>query len=368
MKLIKTIFLLSLLITSHLTGQDLALRKQIEKIIKYDLGTEVKEVPGFIVGIIDEEKTYVEIFGHVPETKIELKKDDCFEIGNISKAVAYEVTTLLEQQNKVKINTKINDFLPEKYQNPRLNQLVLSNLLSIENVLPNIIPGLGLNETEGVHPYGHIINDDLLTVYRDFVRKDDDLTNIYSNSDYGLLQICLENALKQDFQTMINETVNNHLDAGFFYTKFEQEENIVTPGIKRSGVVGKHWNVHNFAAALGLKSTISDMLQFARYKIEKHKSLSTEDWEKLHESLPETWNPQVKSFEGLYMVKINNHQKLLASNGHSDIHGSFLAVSPLTKTAVVVLSNTAAGTQDLGMLIMRMINNNWKRKSYKNVK
>lgn len=349
-------------------GQDASLRKQIEKIAKYELRAELKEVPGFIVGIIDEDNTYVEAFGNVPFSKSTLKSEDKFEIGNISKAITFEVVGLLKNQNKIQISKSINEFLPKEYQNPRLNTYTLSDLLSIQNILPGIVPGLGISDVEGINPYGHISKEILLSVYRDFVKTDDDLTNNYSNSDYGLLQICLERELKRDFQAILEETVNTYLDAGFFYTRFEQNENIVTPGIKRSGVTGKHWEVDDFAGALGLKADLKDLLQFARYKIEKHKDINAEGWEKLHENQPETWNPQVKAFEGLYLIKINNHQKLLASNGHSDIHSTFFAVSPITRTAVIVLSNSASGTQDLGMLVMRMINNNWKRKSVINVK
>jgi len=42
--------------------------------------------------------------------------------------------------------------------------------------------------------------------------------------------------------------------------------------------------------------------------------------------------------------------------GHTAGHAAIVALAPRTHTAVVVLSNSAIGTGELGLLILRMIN------------
>ena len=49
--------------------------------------------------------------------------------------------------------------------------------------------------------------------------------------------------------------------------------------------------------------------------------------------------------------------------GRTSGHSSMFAFSRNTKTGVIVLSNSSAGTDDLGLLILRMINSQWRRKT-----
>jgi hypothetical protein len=48
--------------------------------------------------------------------------------------------------------------------------------------------------------------------------------------------------------------------------------------------------------------------------------------------------------------------------GRTSGHSAMIAFSRETKTGVVVLANSSAGTDDLGLLILRMINRQWRRK------
>lgn len=344
-------------------SQNTSIRKQIEKIIKYDVDSDLRKIPGFVVAIIDHDNTIVESFGTEPFNGKSLDGQEIFEISNISKALTFEVCSFLNLEGKITFESALNDMVPNESINPRLNNLKLSDLLNIKNVFPNIISGYGLIDIEGMHPYAHMDNDVLLKLYKNYTLNEDLLSNVYSNIDYAYIQFMIEYQTKKDFQLILDETLNSHLDSKIFYTRFEQFNDIVTPGINRSGVEGKSWDIHNFATSLGLKASVYDLIQFARFKIDKHANLTSDDWDSLHENLPETWNPQVKAFEGMFLIDINNNIKVLASNGHSHIHGAFIAIAPITKTAVIVLANSAIGTHDLGMLILRMINNNWKRKA-----
>jgi CubicO group peptidase (beta-lactamase class C family) len=269
----------------------------------------------------------------------------------------------LNKADVISFEKFVNDCLPQDFINPRLKDTKIKDLLDVKNIFPNVVSGIGISDIEGFHPYVRLDNQVLTKLYRDYVPEEDFLSNVYSNVDYAIIQLVLENYLKKDLQNLFDKYLNSYLGSNFFYTKFEQLEETVTPGITRVGKIGKSWEINNFATSIGIKANLDDLLQFARYKIEKHKPKTQDNWEDIFDQMTETWNPQVKAFESMYLIKINNSKKILASNGHSDIHAAFIAICPTTETAVIVLANSAVGTQDLGMLILRMINNNWKRKS-----
>jgi CubicO group peptidase (beta-lactamase class C family) len=351
------------ILPNSIWSQNASLRKQIEKIIKYDVEGDLRKVPGFTVAMIDNDHTIIETFGVDPLKGTDLQGNEIFEIANISKALTFEVCSFLNSNKIISLEAPLNDMISQEYVNPRLSMLTLNDLLNIKNVFPNIVSGYGLIDIEGFHQYKHMDSNVLLKLYKNYYQDEDLLTNVYSNVDYAFIQLLIENQTRKDFQSIIDETINYHLDSKFFFTKFEQYEDVVTSGIKRGGGIGKSWAIDNFATSLGVKASVNDLIQFARYKIEKHSHLTPNDWEVLHDNQQETWNPQVKAFEGMFLLEINNHIKVLASNGHSDIHSAFIAIAPITNTAVIVLANSSIGTHDLGMLILRMINNNWKRKA-----
>jgi hypothetical protein len=43
-------------------------------------------------------------------------------------------------------------------------------------------------------------------------------------------------------------------------------------------------------------------------------------------------------------------------------HSAFIGICHTTQTAVVILANSETGTDDLGMEVLRIMNNNWHRK------
>jgi hypothetical protein len=62
-------------------------------------------------------------------------------------------------------------------------------------------------------------------------------------------------------------------------------------------------------------------------------------------------------------VKQLEKNTILSQSGLTSGYNSFACMVPETSTAVIVLSNSIYGTQDLGLQILRMINENWKREA-----
>jgi hypothetical protein len=208
MKLIKATLLLCILINPSLFGQDPVLRRQIENTIKFNLFGESKVVPGFIVDIINDYKTCVEVPAPVTGTKTELIKDDYLKIENISKEIIDQVAPFLVEQDIIKTKRRKNHFLPVDFQNTTLDQQALFNHLNIENILSKVIPGPGTRETKGHYSRSRNIDDVLFSFSRDFVREED-LAKLDSNPEYGLLKICLGKAFNKDLQIILNETIIN---------------------------------------------------------------------------------------------------------------------------------------------------------------
>jgi CubicO group peptidase (beta-lactamase class C family) len=66
---------------------------------------------------------------------------------------------------------------------------------------------------------------------------------------------------------------------------------------------------------------------------------------------------------GWYILQSKSTGSLYTHSGGTERHKAYMHFKPSTKTGIVILSRSSEGTGELGMLILRMINYNWKRKN-----
>lgn len=65
---------------------------------------------------------------------------------------------------------------------------------------------------------------------------------------------------------------------------------------------------------------------------------------------------------GWYLHQLRGKRHAFTHAGHSKHHKVFLGFAPHTKTGVIVLTTDPLSTKDLGWLILRWLNQQWKRK------
>lgn len=336
-------------------AQNSDLSKQIFKILKYDTEIKFDQTPSFIVGVLDKDIFAVELIGDTLRKPV-LNNESRFELGSLSKVLTIMILKSLEKKGIINFDSTVNSYLPLDYQNPRLNYLKIHDLIYYASGFPNYLVGMGNKQSDVSSPYEQFSKKDVLTFYKNYVRKDTLYNDHYSDLDYSLLGIIIECATNEDFQTNLENEVNTVLGSNFFVTKYEEKVDLVVEGMSIAGIWSKGSYFNSFESSLGVKGCMLDLEKLLRFLLSDSFNIDNQSFQK-------TWNKGVVAKDGLYMIKVKKNQNVLASYGHTNIHQVFLGIKQNTGTGVIVLANSSSGTKDLGMLLLKMINNNWKRKN-----
>jgi len=363
MRLVLAIFLIFFSIS--LSAQNGDLKVEIERIILHDTEISLDETPGFIIGIVDQDSTYFVEFGSdVKGGKSTLNTTDIFEVGSITKVFTSSLVSILVAEGQIGYKDKINEYLPAKFQNPRMDDITILDLIQHTSGLPVRPYFFGMKEKDPQNPYGYYDKNELLSFYVDFVPKAAGSFN-YAHTNYGLLEIVLESATQMSFEKLMAaylfEPLN--LENSFVFFK-ERKDDILTSGYDRAGRETRPWTFASFGASEGLKTNASDLVKFMKVNIGLSDHPYAEVFASNHKKEVETdFNESIRTGRGWQIIDQRKGYDIISHTGKTNGHNAFMAFVKETGTGVIILSNSNIGTRDLGFLILRMINFNWKRKA-----
>ncbi len=338
------------------------LMTEIEKIIRFDTEISFKTVPGFIIGVIDEDSTYIFPFGHkMPSKKSgSIGENDIFEIGSISKLYTTSIIRMLVQEKKLSYSQHINEFLPEEYQNPRLNHINIHSLIHHQSGLPLRPYMFGAKEQDSQNPYLYYTRTDLLEFFRDYIPEKEGF--VYSHTNYALLELIIEKVTGQNFDDVFQRYLKQPLQLKNTFIDFpEQKENYISPGYDKAVNLTKPWLYSSFRASEGVKTSITDALKYLNFILRDDQVNMFRDSVVMDEEFPleNSFNQHLTIENGWHILQVKNH-KIAIHTGRTSGHSCFMGMVKSSKTAVVIFSNSWVGTGDLGLQILRMINQNWK--------
>ena len=346
-----------------LGSQSSNLKNEINKIIEYDTEINFEKTPGFIVAVVDGDSTFYSSFGHSSRSQLEsIEKDDIFEIGSVSKVFTSLLWFKFMEEEGLSLQDKVNDLLPEEYSNPRLKNLTIYDLINHTSGFPRIPEYFGKKQKNTLDPYAYFTKDDLSQYYQNFVPSPYREKFNYSHVNYAILELILEINSGKSFHDLMNTEIFTPLNMKNSFIDFFEDKNI-TPGYNRAMRKVKPWNFSSFAGSEGIKSTAEDLCQIIRVNLGlNYPTLYTaiENQQKISEKT--NYNDKIMMANGWHVVDQGKKYDIYTHTGKTSGHTAFLAFVKETKTGVVILSNSSWGVEDLGFLILRMINYNWKRK------
>lgn len=358
-----TIWLLSTPLWAWSQTEDL--RFQIERIILNDTEISLDDTPGFLVGIVDGANTYYVDFGAKDLNREEkLVPTDIFELGSVSKVFTSSLLSVLVHDGLLSYQDKVNDLLPDEYQNPRLQELRIIDLVQHYSTLPIRPYYFGRKNIDPDNPYKYYTKDDLLKFYTEYVPENRDGFH-YAHTNYALLEILLERATGKEYGQLLTEYLFSGLDMQSSFVDFKEEiDSVLTPGYDRASRLAEPWQFSSFAASEGVKSTAADLVKFMRANM----GISNTRLDKIFEpnitaDRPTDFNEQIYTGKGWQIISQRKKYDIVTHTGKTGGYSALLAFVKETKTGVVILSNSNIGTNNLGFLILRMINDNWKRKT-----
>lgn len=357
-------FLLILLLSSislDLSGQEGHLKKEIKKIISYETDIDWDVIPGMIIGIIDGDSTFVISIGNKAFNKKDtLVIDDKFEVGSLTKIFTSSLILNLVLEGRINYNDEVNNFLPKDFKNTKLDSLTINDLLNHYSYFPRLPRFIGKKQKDINNPYESYTKIDLLQYYKNFDPVNKKKSFTYSHINYALLEIVVENISGQPFHELLPTFLASKYNMLSTYIIKDSLE--IVPGYNFAGKLAKPWIFNSFAGSEGIKSCLHDLNNYAKSMLDENHQFS------LHhpyytEYLPTDFDKKILVANGWYVVDQGKNYNIYTHTGRTSGHSAFIALVRETKTAVVILSNSGKGTENLGFHILRMINYNWKRKS-----
>ncbi len=351
-------------VSSLLFGQNEDIRKEIEKIIIHDTEINWEKTPDILVSMIDGDSTYHFSFSGFKEDSKVIDENSVFEIGSVSKVFTSSIISVLVDQNILTYESLVNDCLNAEYRNPRLNSLKINDLVTHLSPFPKRPSGFGKKEKDPQNPYLNYTQEDLLEYYKEFVPKVKQEFN-YSHVNYALLEQVIEFVTKKPYERILNEYIIGPLDLkNTFVSLSEDKVNSLVEGYDRAGRIARPWSFASFIGSEGLKSSASDLCQFIRANLKESDTFLDQIlYENANIERLTNFNNNIYIGKAWHILDHGKKYDVVLHTGKTNGHHCFLAYVKETKTGVVVLSNSALGAEDLGFLVLRMINHNWKRKA-----
>jgi CubicO group peptidase (beta-lactamase class C family) len=350
-------------VNGQVLPQDHYLYEEIQKIVRYETGIQKEKTPGYIVGIVSKDSTYILPFGYrEPGSSERLTPSDVFEVGSISKVFTATILAQLVAKEKIGWDHSINLYLPDQCRNEALQQITISDLASNQSGFPKLPPFFGLFQHDVQNPFASYPKSELCSFLYKFT-PNSPVQGVYSHLNFAILEILLEHNLGMPFDEIADQYLFHLLDMNesSFGSKLP-----VTPGYHLSGKKAKPWDFQAFAASEGARSSLNDLMTFMQWNLAliEDGTPDTKMLVHLHAEMIESdLGDDLFMGHGWHITHPKKRLDVFIHSGKTNGHHASIGFCRQTNTGVVVLSNSSAGTDNLGYLILRMINHNWKRKS-----
>ncbi len=326
------------------------LQTQINRAMAYENRYDSLKTTGLVIGCIDHDSTWVFPYGYISKTNNQ-KPDTAtyFEIGSLTQTFTAVHIHFLVQQGILHYDSVVNIYLQPEQHFPVGNKITLLQLVTHTSGLPKFTDDWGVGADDNEQPYADYTEG----AFFNFLQKFDTTAwkqgqYQFSNLNFVLLGQILENHPAQTQWRPFADKTHVALAQGYNLAKQAVEPWQVVP---------------LFMPAIGGCTTITQLLAFTQRQLSA-KGSDKENWlKKTHQPLfPTHINKFTSVGIGWHIFKRKNMPLICVSSGATNGHSAVILFVPQTQTAVVILTNSRAIQGELAMSILKVLNNNWKRK------
>lgn len=339
------------------------LKTEIDKIIYHDTEIAAKEIPGFVIGVIFRDSVFIFSYGSTSkETLIPPNEETIFETGGLTKVFTASLVNLLADEGLMHYDSSLNHYLLPEFRNEKANDITIRDLIIHASGLPKLPLEFGLKSQQTNNPYANYTKTDLLDFYSNYTPEAESRGKYYySNLNYALLELAIEFATRQPFEVVLEEKIFRPLEMHNSSITVADSTQFAK-GYTIAGLEAPIWQFQSFAASEGVKSTAGDLLKFLACNLGKTQPDLAASFS--HNHIPHIkteLNKNAWAANGWHLVKRKKYYDLLMHGGATSGQRAFIGFVKETQTGVVLLSNSEYRTDGLGFLILRMLNNNWKK-------
>jgi CubicO group peptidase (beta-lactamase class C family) len=325
------------------SSQASQLQREIEKIIRYETFIDFGIVPGLLVGVIDGDSTYVCSFGQT------MDKDSIYEIGSITKPIVAWLVDGLTDSLGLNSESSICQFLPDSLCFDHLKPVTIQQLINHRSGLPKFPSDIGASEESILDPYATYDRNQLALDMLKLSPVPGQYS--YSHIGYSFLYWLFERA--GGLESYANRKLFSVI--GMDHTGWNIPDSLIAKGHGLHGKFQPPWHVNAFSPAMGLKSSLSDLLIFIRSVSEDlsiHEPSLTPAFKKELKVLDKAG--EYKVIQGWFVVDAGSYLTYFHT-GRTGGHQVSIAFSPHSKKGVIIISNGSAGSNNLSLLILDMV-------------
>lgn len=313
------------------------------------------EAVGMVVGIIQSGQPSIYSYGETVKGNNTLPNENTvYEIGSISKTFTGTLLALQVIRGKIKLDDPIGKYLPDSVPTPVFDgtPVTMVSLSNHSSGFPRLAPNMFSGALDMKNPYARYSNEKLFRFVKHFKpqRRVGDKYE-YSNVAAGLLGALLARNANTSYATLLEREITLPLQMKDTKVKLtaSMQSRFIQGYTKELEPQGP-WDFQEIAGAGGIRSTMHDMLIYAKANLSKQPTM-------LEKAMVLAHKP---TFEGESKVGLGWHYFLkdgrtwLVHNGQTGGYHSFIAVDAESGIAVVVLSNVSADN-GVGVRLMRRL-------------
>ncbi len=333
-------FLLFFLSSQVYAQNGAALKDVIDQLLRRrENRVDSAKVTGFVMACLDGDSSWIFPFGRLSKTTQEAPNGDTyFEIGGVSQVFIANRIHELVGTKQLNYAASINQYLPPSLQFPMGAHMTLLQLATHTSGLPKLPDDIGAFEAAKEQPFEAYTEGSLFDYLKTF-----DTARLtvgryrYAPLNYAILEKMLENKGLLGFE---KSSFQNRI--------FAQGYNMAQKPVE----LGR-FN-ETFQWTLGRQMTVKQLMEFVK------KQLEIKD---LHAALyPTNIGKYTSMGKAWHVIKENKHLDVCVATGTTAGHSAFVAFVPKTRTAVVILTNSRLIAGRMGLAVLRILNENWKRK------
>lgn len=329
----------------------------VDDLVYKSLNIDFERSPGFVVGVINGDSSFVFSYGTVDKkTRTLPSSQSLFEIGNLTNIFTAQLVNILVEEGKLEKDISINNYLPDSLQNWTNSTITIQKLLTHTSGLPRVPLGIGMTQKEDNQPYAFYSKTMLIQYFKNYDFSTAEIGKYnYSHLGYALLELIVEYKTGEDFEDVLQEFL---LDKKYLNTQLKllkSEKELLVQGFDKSHQPTSPWKYSSFEGAVGLKSNINDLLILLRENID------TENYNMMQKALvPSGMKKNVFVGEGWHIVQQRRHNPIILHTGATSGYRGYMAFVKETRTGVVVLSNSEYALRGLGYFILKEMNKGFK--------
>jgi len=325
-----------------------ALAQSVEEKIKQRI--DYQETPGIVVGIYENNKTTYYAFGVANiQSNEPVNSKTLFEIGSITKVFTTSMAAMLNLEQKLNFSDRAQVYLPSKMVLPEKNgkAITLEHLATASSGLPRMPKNFG--PADAANPYIDYREDALTSFLNNCeLARDPGSEYEYSNLGMGLLGYILTRIEEKPYPKLVTERITKPLEMNHTFVSGMRNDKPLATGYSDKTPV-KAWTWDNesvLTGAGGLVSNAEDMMKFLIAQLTPGSTQLSKAFALTHVARADAGKMKIG-----YGWHIRD-EHVVWHNGGTGGFRTFAGFDKTKNKAVVVLTNSTTGADDLGFHLL----------------